>query len=708
MSAPATLQPRPARHAGETTVELIDRAAGSNSTEGRSRVVIENIVPNVDSGRFAVKRAVGDLVHVEADAFADGHDKISVALLHRLSESPTEDDKARPWLESDMQPLVNDRWQGDFAVHSVGWHEFAIAAWIDHFATWRYDLQKRIGAGQKVEVDLLIGAQLVEEAAEATDGEVSRLFSDYARLLRGNSAAAALEVALGAPLQSLMRRHGPRRFVSHSSPPIRIWVDRVRARFSSWYELFPRSASPDGNRHGTLQDVANDLDRIAAMGFDILYLPPIHPIGLAFRKGRNNSPVAEPEDVGSPWAIGGPEGGHDAIHPQLGTIEDFDRLVSAARARDIEIAMDLAFQCSPDHPYVQQHPEWFRHRPDGSIQYAENPPKKYQDIYPFDFECDAWRALWNELLRVVLQWVSHGIKVFRVDNPHTKPFPFWEWLIAQVKQHDPDVLFLAEAFTRPKVMYRLGKIGFTQSYTYFAWRNDPWSILQYFTELTTPPVSDFYRPNAWPNTPDILNEYLQTDSRAAYVARAVLAATLCASYGIYGPAFELMDGRAARSGTEDYAESEKYQIRRWDVQNPYSLSELLGRLNRIRHEHRALQSDRGLTFHPTDNPTVICYSKSWPSSPEEQGAGDTTLASTILVAVNTDPHHMQWANIDLNLRAIGIKQDQRFQVHDLLTDARYRWQGSRATVGLDPGTQPVHVFAVRKWSRTEADFEYFL
>jgi starch synthase (maltosyl-transferring) len=653
----------------------------------RSRVVIENICPQVDCGRFAAKSSVGELVRVEADAFVDGHDRIGVALRHRVGD-------AGGWDEVDMAPRVNDRWCGEFAMHVVGWHEFTVTAWVDPFATWRYDLQKRVAAGQNVGVDLVIGADLVGEAAAANDGEVARSLGEFARLLRSDQRDDAVEVALGSSLQALMRRHAPRRFVTEWPTPVKVWVDRARARFSTWYELFPRSASPDPSRHGTLRDVENQLDRIARMGFDVLYLPPIHPIGRAFRKGRNNAPVAEPGDVGSPWAIGGPEGGHDAIHPDLGTFEDFDRLVRAAAAHGIDLAMDLAFQSSPDHPYVREHPEWFKHRPDGTIQYAENPPKKYQDIYPFDFEGKDHEALWNELLRVVLFWHGHGVRVFRVDNPHTKPFPFWEWLIGEVRKRDPNVIFLAEAFTRPKVMYRLAKLGFTQSYTYFAWRNDPWTLRQYFTELSTSPVADFFRPNAWPNTPDILNEYLQTDARAAYVVRAVLAATLCASYGVYGPAFELMEGRPARHGSEEYLDSEKYQVRQWDLNQPQSLSDLLGRLNQVRRANPALQHNRGLRFHNVDNPNVVCFSKAH---------GD----NVILVAANTDPYHTQWANLDLDLSALHVQPDQPFQVHDVLTDARYRWQGPRAVVGLDPGTLPVHVFAVRRRSRTEADFEYF-
>jgi starch synthase (maltosyl-transferring) len=378
----------------------------------------------------------------------------------------------------------------------------------------------------------------------------------------------------------------------------------------------------------------------------------------------------------------------------LGTFEDFDRLVRSAKEHDIEIAIDLAFQCSPDHPYVREHPEWFKHRPDGSIQYAENPPKKYQDIYPFDFECEEWKSLWAELKRVVLFWHGHGVRVFRVDNPHTKPFPFWEWLIGEVKERDPAVIFLSEAFTRPKVMYRLAKAGFTQSYTYFTWRNEPWGIRQYFTELTSRPVVDFFRPNAWPNTPDIFPEYLQSGARSAYIVRIVLAATLCSSYGVYGPVFELLEGRPLRAGGEEYLDSEKYEAHRWDINRPESLADLLTRLNRIRRDNPALQHDRTLRFHECDNPKVVCYSKSHGEN-------------VVLMAVNTDPFQVQWGNLRLDLVALGLKNDQPFQVHDLLTNERYRWQGEHALVKLDPGINPAHVLAVRKRSRSENDFDYF-
>ncbi|MDP9172864.1 MAG: alpha-1,4-glucan--maltose-1-phosphate maltosyltransferase [Planctomycetota bacterium] len=653
---------------------------------GRSRPVIENIVPSVDGGRFTIKRSVGENVRVEADAFVDGHARLLVAIRHRVCG-------ASAWQEVVMSPLVNDRWAGEFEVYEVGLHNFSVVAWVDHFGSWQSDLKKRIAAGEVAEIDLETGAELIESAAAARDGDVARSLQGFAALLKSGRMGEAIEAAIGDTLTMLMRQHAPRLFLTEE-PASKICVDPIRGRFSSWYELFPRSASNDPEKEGTLRDVESRLDFIARMGFDVLYLPPIHPIGRRFRKGRNNSPAAQPGDVGSPWAIGGAEGGHDAINPKLGTIADFDRLVLAASSRGIDIAMDLAFQCSPDHPYVSEHPEWFLHRPDGTIQYAENPPKKYQDIYPFDFECEDWKGLWSELLRVVLFWHGHGVRAFRVDNPHTKPFPFWEWLIAEVKQRDASVIFLAEAFTRPKVMHRLAKLGFTQSYSYFTWRNDPWSIRQYYTELTRPPIADFFRPNAWPNTPDILPEYLQSGAQAAYIVRVVLAATLCASYGVYGPVFELMEGRPLRAGAEEYLDSEKYEARHWDISRPDSLADLLSRLNRIRRENAALQHDRGLRFHDADNPTVICYSKTH---------GD----NVILVVVNTDPQHTQWANIKLDLNTLGVRGDQPYQLHDLLTEARYRWQGERGLVKLDPATVPAHVFAVRRHIRTEADFDYF-
>jgi starch synthase (maltosyl-transferring) len=433
------------------------------------------------------------------------------------------------------------------------------------------------------------------------------------------------------------------------------------------------------------------------MGFDVLYLPPIHPIGRAFRKGRNNSTVAGPDDPGSPWAIGAAEGGHKAIHPELGTLEDFRHLVAAAAQHGIELALDIAFQCAPDHPYVAEHPEWFRRRPDGTIQYAENPPKKYQDIFPFDFETEHWRELWDELKSVVQFWVDQGVRIFRVDNPHTKPFPFWEWLIAEIKRDCPEAIFLAEAFTRPAALFGLAKRGFTQSYNYFPWRNTKWELTQYLTELTRTSVKEFFGLNLWPNTPDILPEYLQYGGRPAHMARFILAATLGPTYGVYGPVYELCENRPLAPGREEYIDSEKYEIKNWDIGRPDSLRGLIGRVNQIRRDNSAFRANHNLRFHDVDNDQIIAYSKS---------NGDRT--NEVLVVVNLDPHYKQSGFITLPLEDLGLDLRQPYQAHDLLTDARYLWHGTRNYVELDPRTVPAHIFVIRRRVRTEHDFDYYL
>jgi starch synthase (maltosyl-transferring) len=466
-----------------------------------------------------------------------------------------------------------------------------------------------------------------------------------------------------------------------------IEVDRPKAAFSAWYEMFPRS-------FGSLRNVEAELSRIAKMGFDVLYLPPIHPIGSKFRKGRNNVVNAGPQDVGSPWAIGSTEGGHKAIHPQLGTFEDFRNLIGAANTSGLEVALDIAFQTSPDHPYVAEHEDWFLKRPDGTIQYAENPPKKYQDIYPFFFETPAWRDLWNELRDVFLFWIDNGVRIFRVDNPHTKPLPFWYWTIREIKKAHPDVIFLAEAFTRPKIMYWLAKAGFSQSYTYFAWRNTKYELTEYFSAINKPPISDFFRPNAWPNTPDILTEYLQYGGRPAFVIRLILAATLSANYGIYGPAFERLVHEAREPGSEEYRDSEKYEIKQWP-QTTDDLSAMIAVVNRVRRENPALQQNVTLQFHNTTNDEIICYSKS---------AGE----NVVVTVANVDPHNTQSAWIELDLAALQLDGNQPFQVHELLSGARYTWHGPRNYVQLNPQVVPAHIFRIRRKVRTERDFEYFL
>src|SRR5438105_8759290 len=504
-------------------------------TDGRRRVVIEGIRPAVEGGAYPIKRVIGEKVVVEADVFGDGHDLVSCALRFRHEGEST-------WSESAMTLLGNDRWRGSFTVTELGRYLYTIRGWMDRFGTWRRDLAAKAEAGQDVSVELLSGALLVEKALARAHGPDRRALRSFARSLRAaGPTKAARETAMSDELAELMHTYSDRRFAVTNDTELPVEVDRERARFGAWYEMFPRSASGDRGRHGTFADVETRLPYVARMGFDVLYLPPIHPIGRTHRKGPNNDQRSGPDDPGSPWAIGGPEAGHRAIDPRLGTFEDFARLRRAAADHGIEIALDLAFQCSPDHPWVGEHPEWFAHRPDGTIQYAENPPKKYEDIYPLEFETESWRELWAELKSVVDHWIGHGVKTFRVDNPHTKPFRFWEWMIPEVKAEHPDVIFLSEAFTRPKVMYRLAKLGFTQSYTYFAWRNTKWEPVDYFRELYETDAREFFRPNLWPNTPDILTEPLQTGGRPTFMSRLVLAATLGASYGVYGPAFELME-----------------------------------------------------------------------------------------------------------------------------------------------------------------------
>jgi len=657
--------------------------------QGRSRAVIENVKPEIDCGRFPAKRTVGERMTVEADIFADGHDALLAVLLYRK-------DGASNWTEIPMHPLVNDRWRGTFEVDEVGDYYYALQAWVDRFESWRRAFAKKVEAGQEAALDLLAGAELVEEAAKNAVGEDSKSLIRFAATLRGDKPAA-IRSGLDDALAELMEKYSDRRWAVNYGKELRVNVERAKARFSAWYELFPRSFASTPGAHGTLRDCIDRLPYVAGMGFDVLYLPPIHPIGNSFRKGKNNTLAASADDVGSPWAIGAKEGGHKAIHPQLGSLADFKRLIAEAKKFDIEIALDIAFQCTPDHPYVTEHPEWFRKRPDGSIQYAENPPKKYQDIYPLDFECENWQELWNELKSIIVFWCDQGVRIFRADNPHTKAFPFWEWVIGEVKRDYPDALFLAEAFTRPKVMYRLAKLGFSQSYTYFAWRNTKSELTQYFTELNQTEISDFFRANLWPNTPDILTEYLQFGGRPAFMTRLVLAAMLGASYGIYGPAFELCENVARELGSEEYLNSEKYEIKRWDLEKPGSLREFIARVNRIRRENRALQGDRSLRFYPVDNPEILCF-----------GKRTEDLSNIIVVAVNLDPHHTQSGWVELPSEELGLDPQQTFQVHDLLTDARYLWHGKRNYVQLDPDSEPAQIFRVRPRIRREQDFDYFM
>jgi starch synthase (maltosyl-transferring) len=661
--------------------------------EDRKRATIESVSPEVDGGRFPIKRIVGEKVIVEADIFADSHDSLNAILKFRKDGTPQ-------WTEFPMTFLVNDRWEGFFLVTEMGHYVYTLEAWVDRFKTWRGDLAKKVAAGQDVSVDILIGADLVKDAvALAAEADGRKLTDWVVRLERQSHSAldSAFFTLMDDELMPVMQKYPDRRFATVYEKELEVVVDRAKARFSSWYEMFPRSCACEPGKHGTFKDCEAFLPYISKMGFDVLYLPPIHPIGRTNRKGKNNQPGALPEDTGSPWAIGAAEGGHKSIHSQLGTLEDFREFVAKAQEKGLEIALDIAFQCAPDHPYVKEHPEWFRWRPDNTIQYAENPPKKYEDIYPINFETENWQELWTELENVMLFWIHHGVKIFRVDNPHTKSFRFWEWVIKEIKREYPEVLFLAEAFTRPKVMYRLAKLGFTQSYSYFAWRNTKREITQYFTELYQTDLHKFFRPNLWPNTPDILTEYLQMGGRPAFVTRLILAATLGASYGIYGPAFELCENQAKQFGSEEYLDSEKYQIRLWDIDRSDSLRHIIGRVNRIRRENPALQSDWSLRFHPIDNEQLICYTKA-----------TQDLSNIILVVVNLDPHHIHSGWLELPLADFDIDEDRPYQVHDLLSDTRYLWHGIRNYVELNPQAISGHIFRLRRRVRTERDFDYFM
>jgi starch synthase (maltosyl-transferring) len=649
-----------------------DRRSGT-LVEAAPYAVVENVRPQVDGGRFAAKRVVGESVVVTCDAFSHGHEHVACALRYRAWHGD--------WSEVAMEPLGNDRWKAAFVVDAMGLWEYAVLCWADHVGSWRESFARRDDPAD-VMLAARVGAELVAQcAANATGADretLSRLaatLSDEREISRLR-AAAADETAF-----AIARKHAPRGGGCESAS-LTVWVDRERARFSAWYELFPRSTSAKPGEHGTFADLEERFDAIAAMGFDVVYLPPIHPIGREKRKGRNNSPVVGPGDVGSPWGIGAKEGGHTAIHPELGTLADFRHVLRSARLRGMEIALDIAFQCASDHPWVREHPQWFAKRPDGTIQYAENPPKKYEDIYPIDFETSDWRALWQALREVVAYWAREGVEIFRVDNPHTKPFAFWEWLIAEIRAEFPRTIFLSEAFTRPRVMQRLAKLGFTQSYTYFTWRVTREELTEYFTELSQDESREYFRPNCWPNTPDILPYHLQNAPPSAFRIRYVLAATLAAAYGIYGPAFELAENRPRDPGeSEEYLDSEKYEIKHWDLAKGAGMVALITKLNALRKDHPALQSDWSLAFHATDNPQLLCYSKR---------AGE----DRILVAVNLDPVSVQAGWVTLDLEALGLAPGEPFTVADALSGASYPWRGARNFVMLDPAKAPAHVFAI--------------
>jgi starch synthase (maltosyl-transferring) len=641
-----------------------------------SRIAIEAVWPEIDAGRFCIKCAVDDTVTVEADIFCDGHDKIAAALLYRRADSDS-------WSEAPMAHSDNDRWRGQFKVEDNALHVYTIVSWRDLFASWIDAIQKKKSAAAPIALDLKEGIHLLREAGEtstrgtAADREALVKLADTAE--RSAEEPQRLQVLLGDEAKSLMQRAGPRTHLTTYARELGVWVDRHRAAFSAWYELFPRSQSGDVHRHGTFRDVIARLPYVRDLGFDVLYFTPIHPIGLTNRKGRNNSLRANPDDPGSPYAIGSAEGGHDVIHSELGTFDDFADLVRAAHEHGLEIALDFAIQCSPDHPWIKEHPEWFDWRPDGSIKFAENPPKKYEDIVNVHFYRDAFPSIWYALRDVVLFWAERGVRIFRVDNPHTKPYPFWEWMIAEVHARFPDTIFLSEAFTRPKVMKRLAKLGFTQSYTYFTWRNTKAELTNYLTELTRTEAREFYRPNFFVNTPDINPVYLQTSGRPGFQSRLILAATLSGSYGVYS-GFELCEGRPL-PGKEEYLDSEKYELKAWDWERPGHIREDITLVNRLRKERPSLQQFANLAFYNAWNDNIIYY-----------GKFTDDLRDFVLVAVNLDPHNAQGAHFEVPLWEFGLPDEATIGVQDLVTGESYTWSGKVQHMLLDPQVRPYGIW----------------
>ncbi len=658
--------------------------------DGQQRVVIENVKPQINCGKFPIKRVVGEKVEVEADIYCDSHDVLNAELMFK--------NKDKAWQYTPLKPRVNDLWKGEFTASEMGTYSYSIIAWIDNFKSWHRDILKKIEAVTESEVDFMIGKELIQEVVDCAQ-DISK--HDKERLLEYIALFSSTKLAkedkkapiINQELYELMIKYPIKKHTTTYQKNLEVFVDREKAGFSSWYEFFPRSVNSKGSKHGTFKDCIEFLPYVSDMGFDVIYLPPIHRIGQTKRKARNTSVTSEEGDPGSPWAIGAKEGGHKAINPELGSLYDFLLLIEEAHERNIEIAMDVAFQCSPDHPYIKEHPEWFKHRPDGSLQFAENPPKKYEDIYPINFETKDWKNLWEELKSVFLYWIEKGVKIFRVDNPHTKSLPFWGWTINSIKKQHPEVLFLAEAFTRPKVMYNLAKQGFTQSYTYFTWRNTKYELTSYCEELVNTDTREFFRPNFWPNTPDILPEYLQITNKAGYIQRLILAATLSSNYGMYGPAFELMDREPVLPGKEEYLNSEKYELKDWNIEDPLSLKKIISRINRSRKENRALQNTHSLKFHEA----LICYSKT-----------TDDLSNIILVVVNLDPNFKHGGWIKVPIDQYKLTHHESFQVHDLISGSYYLWNGEMNYVEIDPGIMPAHIFRIRRKVATERDFDYFM
>lgn len=643
----------------------------------QSRVIIENISPAISEGKHPISAIVDEIIPVEADVLVDGHDLIAASVLYKH-------EKEKSWKEQRMGLLENDRWQASFSVEKQGFYSYKIAAWVDYALNWQYGIKRKIDDGQKVTSEMLEGIDYLKEVTpKATKSEQAYLTDLQRAFGDPESYDRAIQEAVSSKLKDIFTKY-PAKILLNESQELQVYVDRLKARFSTWYEFFPRSASEKPDTHGTFKDCERLLPRVAKMGFDILYFPPVHPIGEVNRKGKNNTTEAKEGDVGSCWGIGSKHGGHKSLHPELGTDADFKSLVEKAKDLHIEIAMDFALQAAPDHPWVKAHPEWFKWRPDGTVQYAENPPKKYQDILPIYFESSDWKNLWEEMLSTALYWVEEfGIRVFRVDNPHTKPYYFWGWLISEVKKKHPDVLFLSEAFTKPKVMQQLAKRGFTQSYTYFTWRNSKQELIEYVTELTQSNQRWYFRPNFWPNTPDINPWALQGGNEAIHLQKYALAATLSSNTGLYGPVFEFMES-AALPGKEEYLNSEKFQIRHWDWNHENKLSTLITRINQIRHENKALQQTNNIEFLTVENDQLLAYYKF-----------DQSKENELVVVVNLDPYYAQNGWIQLPLASLGVHAGHPVKVHDLVTKSSYIWDKEWNFVELHPAL-PFHIFKLEK------------
>lgn len=660
----------------------------SNLPSNWSRVVLSWIKPTVEDGKWPVKRSVGEELTVRAGLVVDGHDKIAAEAFFRHE---SEEDQVQR-----MQLQYNDEYFASFPIDKLGRYYYSVRAWVDQFATWQDQFQRRVQGGDtdyEIQSELKEGAVLLRRAASVANKADAAQLNNYADAFE----AGEIDKGLQAHVLELAQANDPQAGAI-ASETYELLADPELTRFAAWYEFFPRSTgapSKDGKPgHGTLDDAAEVLPRVKEMGFDVVYLPPVHPIGKTHRKGKDNAPKAKPDEPGSPWAIGAKDGGHKAVHPDLGGIEAFDRFVQRADELGLKVALDIAYQTSPDHPYVKEHPEWFKQRPDGSIRYAENPPKKYQDVYPLNFESEEWQALWQELKSVFEFWIDHGVRVFRVDNPHTKPFAFWEWCIRELRNEHPDLIFLAEAFSRPKIMYGLAKLGYNNSYTYFTWRNTKSELIEYCREIYHTEVGEYFRPNFWPNTPDILHEYLVHGGRPAHVIRFVLAATLSSAYGIYGPPYEHVDNNQ-HPDREEYANNEKYEVRSWNWNDPNSLQPLMKRINKIRRDNPALQFMRNLSFHDTDSPHLLAYSK-------RHGG------NLILVVVNLDPYHEHQGWLHVPLSDLGIEEARPYEVHDLLGGERYYWSGPDNFIQLNPHVSPAHIFKVHARTTKEWDFDNYM